>query len=527
MNARKTTPKTTPNPMSKTAEQPAAADPNPPQPPAPAPERRDRFKLPAFMLSRIQPTTKPRFTLVQMATLTGIALLAFYLRIRDPLSSHIIGAEDPYLHMARTWDLVQGKGVHDYPLGFMLLLSPLTLLGTDGFYTVTRYLPPLLGVTSVVGMFFLARRYTHVSAALSAALLLAVLPEHIRRTDLLFPTAIDLAVLPFLILGLLRGIEGANWGLPTAGGLTLFLFVIHPWVVALLLPPVAIFFMLYTVKPQTRRWATTMAGGSLGAFLVVLVMMRGWSGFSLIFDQAVPQFGHLLASPSSAPPLPEFVNLPWMITTPIMLLALCGAAIAVWRRTKLHLFALLWSVLLLPLVLVDWLGISFIPHRTVVYLSLGLVLLAALPIAELARIIETARPKAKAAALFGLLGAVMLVTLPTALALEPWDRQYDDDDFAAWKALDERGTDYVVAGSWQSRAGYRSLTANDADYMPSFFENANARGLALDSHPDLVVLIDKHTTEPSAEYPNGLSTDFLSDWTLIGQWGDKEAYTRS
>jgi hypothetical protein len=461
-----------------------------------------------------------------IATVAAIALLAFLLRLRDPLSSNIIGAEDPYLHMARTWDLVQGKGVHDYPLGFMILLSPLTLLGPDTFYAIMRWVPPVFGAAAVVGVFLLCRRYVHPTGAFAAALLVAVLREHIMRTNLFVPTALDLAVIPFVVLALLRGMEGARWGLPTAGGLLFALFLVHPWVVALMLPPVALFFLIYTVRTDTRRWAAAMAGGSIGMFLLVVIVLQGWKAFGLIFNRAMPQVGQLLSSPGSMPPLPEFVDLPWMLTVPVLLLALCGAGVAVWRRTRLAVFALIWSLLLLPLVLVDWLGMSFLPHRTVVYLSFGLVILAALPVAEMAKLLETARPNARIGATAGILGVVLLLTLPAALATEPWKRIYDDQDFQAWDALDARGTDYLVAGSWQSRAGYRSLTAREAVFMPAFFEDERQRGIQVDAHPGLVVLIDKHTKGedlPEEQLP----TDFLSSWVLVGEWGDKQAYTPS
>ena len=74
--------------------------------------------------------------------LAGILGLALLVRMREPLSSPIIGAEDPYLHMAHTWDLLQGNGfAPGYPPGFAILLVPFAVLGPDLFYLAARFLP--------------------------------------------------------------------------------------------------------------------------------------------------------------------------------------------------------------------------------------------------------------------------------------------------------------------------------------------------------------------------------------------------
>ncbi|MGH2669188.1 MAG: hypothetical protein ACRDH5_08760, partial [bacterium] len=65
------------------------------------------------------------------APLAALLLLALAVRLKDPLSTPVIAAEDPYVHMTRTWDLLQGHGFPDrYPPGFAVLLAPVALLGT-------------------------------------------------------------------------------------------------------------------------------------------------------------------------------------------------------------------------------------------------------------------------------------------------------------------------------------------------------------------------------------------------------------
>lgn len=468
-----------------------------------------------------QPGLPPqRLTGVHVTILVATCALALYLRLRDPLSSAIIGAEDPYLHMERTWDLLQGHSVSDYPIGFMVFLLPFALMGPDAFYLATRFLPPLLGVGSVLAMFFLCRRYMQPMGALSAALVLAVMPEHILRTELMFPTALDLLLLPILFLSLIRGLEGRRNSLIIAGAIGLVLLFTHPWVVALAVPPLAAFWIILLVRDRVaRRWAAPAAGASFALFAGV-VWFLPLNGFPhMLASRAVPRLEHLASTPSSLFPLPPFVNLDWQFTLPVLLLAGVGAILAFFRRNRLTLLALLWTLFLLPLALVDWFGITFLPHRIVAYLGLGIAILAALPIVELVSLFAAARPKSSVPAAFGILGVFLLLTVPSAMAMPPWYRLYDEEDYEAWHALDDRGTDYLMAGSWQSRAGYRALTGGDAIYYPAFFQDERVRSLTVESHPELVVLIDQYTKQ------EGLPTAFLQNWTLVGQWGDSRAYT--
>jgi hypothetical protein len=110
----------------------------------------------------------------------------------------------------------------------------------------------------------------------------------------------------------------------------------------------------------------------------------------------------------------------------------------------------------------------------------------------------------------------LLVTVPVAAATPGWYRLYDEDDYAAWDELEARDTRFVVTGSWEARAGYRALTANEASYNPAFFNDENARNAVLSQHPDLVVLVDPHATD--------VNKDFLQGWRIVGQWGDVTAY---
>ena len=455
-----------------------------------------------------------------LVLLVAILALALVLRVREPLSSPIVGAEDPYLHMSKTWDLVQGKPwEHAYPPGFQVLLAPFALLGPEAFYQVARFLPALLGVAQTLGLYLLARTRLGQGGALSAALLGAVMPENVFRTDLLFPTALDLAALPFLFLLALRASEGSRGALIGAVAMVAALLLIHPWVVALVVPVLALFLLVLVLQGRRHLWPMAAA---VGAGLVGLVVMFGfvpgtWNPAPQVYRHALPRLWELLVNPASLFPLPLHVDLPAMLTLPALVLAAAGAVVALLQRSRLALLALLWSLFLLPLCLVDWLDVWFIPHRSVAYLSLGVALLAGLAVDA---VLKGTPRRWDAPASIAALGVILLLTLPVAAAVQPWYRLYDEDDYAAWEALDARGTPYVVAGSWQGAEGYRAITGRDSVYNPTFFERDDTRRAWLADHPGLVVLVDKYTRE------NGHPRGFLDGWEKIGEWGDVKAYRK-
>lgn len=452
--------------------------------------------------------------------LVAILALALVLRLREPLSSPILGAEDPYLHMSKTWDLVQGKGwEHDYPPGFQVFLAPFAFLGPDAFLLVGRFLPPLFGVAETLGVYLLARTRLGEGGSLAAALVVALMPENVFRTDLLFPTALDLAVLPFLFLLALRASEGSRAAMAGVVAVLVALLAIHPWVVALVVPVLAAFLGLLVLHGRRDLWplAAALVAGLAGLLVVFGLVPGTWNPAPQIHRHAWPRLLELLAEPSTLFPLPVHVDLVRMLTLPVLVLAGVGALVALVRRSRLSLLALLWSALLLPWTLVDWLDVWFIPHRTVAYFSLGVALLAGV---ALDGAIRVAARRWEAPASIAALALVLALTLPAAMAVQPWYRLYDEDDYAAWDALATRGAPYVVAGSWQGAEGYRALTGGDSVYNPTFFEREDTRRAWLADHPGLVVLVDEYARE------NGHPRGFLDGWRLVGQWGDVKAYEK-
>ena len=468
---------------------------------------------------------------VELAILAGIVVLAIVLRLKDILASPIIGAEDPYRHMERTYDLIQGKGAGEYPPGLAILMAPFALMGPDVFYTVARFAPVAFGVGMVVALYCLSRAYLHPAGALTAALLGAVVPELIRRTTLLFPTGIDLALVPVLFLLVLRASEGSRKHLAWAAGLAVALLATHPWVFVLVVPPIGLFWLGEQFRQQWAREKhgnaarVAMTAGLVPVAGIVVWMLDFGEVATRVSQHALPRLSAIVAEPSSITPLPLFVDFPTMIGVPVLGLAAAGAVMVFLRPTRLGVLTLLFTALLLPLILVDWFDLWYVPHRTVAYFALGIATLVGILVAEVARrLANDGRPKAEAGLTIGALALVLFLAMPTGAASPTWYRIFDDQDFAAWESLDEEhDASFVMAGSWQARMGYRATTGNDALYSPDFFDNPTSRDYYINQHPDLVVLVDNYTVS------DGRDTAFLDDtsqWTLIGQWGDNRAYAR-
>lgn len=472
--------------------------------------------------AQAKPRPKPKHDyLPQHFVILGVlVVVGLVLRLRDPLSTAVIGAEDPYLHMERTWDLLQGHGVDDYPIGFMILLAPFAVAGEQVFYYVVRFLPAFFGAAAVVTTFFLCRPFLRPAGALTAATLVAVMPEHIMRTTLMFPTALDLVLLPVLALAVLRIPDGVAWSYWTAGTIAVVLLLVHPWAVGLLLPVVGTYLLLSFLRRGDHARVATGASVAGAVVLVgVLWLLPVWTPVDLA-PEAGSTARQLLADPSSAEAA-QHVDLPWMLTWPGLILAAVGLGIAAWRRTDFAILAALWTVMLLPIVLVDWFGIWYLPHRTVAFLSVGVVMLAGLAVSEGIRFARDADVNLPRATYVGVLAVVFLFAIPTAAAMGGWYRLYDEDDYEAWHAIDARDPSLVVTGSWQARAGYRGLTAQEAVFNVQFFHDQNTRDHEVGQHPDLIVLLDAYAIEE-----NHVPTDFLQDWELVGEWGDTKAYQK-
>ena len=171
---------------------------------------------------RLGVASSTRGALWTLPLLVPVLAAALYVRLSDPLSSPVIAAEDPYTHIVfvKEW-LANGRfgdsvalGVGMYPPGFHALVGALAAGAGIDHETLLRFIAPVLGAFSVAGVFFLARDQAGPVAGVVAAVLMAATPEHIFRSGLGAPTALDLALLPWFLLAIVRlGRDGPAWAL--------------------------------------------------------------------------------------------------------------------------------------------------------------------------------------------------------------------------------------------------------------------------------------------------------------------------
>ncbi len=197
--------------------------------------------------------------------LVALVVLAVGLRLKDPLSSPAMGAEDPYTHVVFTkehlargyFDDARSLGTSLYPPGLHAFTGIMATVGGVSLYDFARFSPAFFGGLSVFGIGLLGRRFGGTIAGLSAASLLALMPEHIVRTNLFFPTMVDLAFLPaFFVLFVIAAER--EWGaLPILALLTLVLAYTHPWIVPILAAIAGLYVALRAIRGGSLRGSET------------------------------------------------------------------------------------------------------------------------------------------------------------------------------------------------------------------------------------------------------------------------------
>ena len=253
---------------------------------------------------------RPLTGLLALVLLAGIVAYGVHFRLKDPLSDPVMGAEDPYSHVVFTKEsLEKGEfgdsyhlGTTMYPPGLHAFLGVLVSLSGVDFYQFARFVPIAFGAMAIVGIHVLAARLAgrwreerdglgnvtarafepNHAAGLAAALVTAVMPEHVFRTNLLFPTALDLAILPAFLLAFILAWEGAReggkaWPTTAQGWCAVLLFAIlvpplaftHPWVVPLFLIPTAAWCALLTFRQAPDRRSALEALATPAALVVL------------------------------------------------------------------------------------------------------------------------------------------------------------------------------------------------------------------------------------------------------------------
>lgn len=543
--------------------------------------------------------------LAAAGALVATIALGVLLRLVDPLSSAVIPAEDPYTHMVLVREHLR-TGTLDplnppgglYPPGMHAFMAAVWSFSGLDLYELFRWAPVALGGLGVLGMGLALWRHAGPVAGFVGALGFAVAPEVIFRTTMMSPTALDMALVPFCLLALLELARGHRAWFGVAAPMVLFFVFAHPWLLAILTAgvgglllypvlasstdsePMGLALVLATVGagfglamtgcggmcgPGLERFLpgslsttwlapVTILGSMLPAIALALAPDRVRAG---LFDgeRSLPPWGLALASlaltgilagltiPALQQGLPQQVDLPRMLGWPLLALAAFAVIALPFLSNPAAYLGFGIAVGTYPMVLYNLFNSPFWPHRTVVFLGVGLVLLAGVAAAALARWavaawgawdpqlprIATSRPLA-----IGLIPA-LLVTLSLGGAVYAgtpdgydggWYRLYQECELDAFETiaedLDEEPDALVVTGSWQSRLVLAALTEDPSRVWASstFFWDETERdqiigGMTKQDRP-LLVLTDRHLQR---EHPNA-ETGFLDgeSWVETGGW---------
>lgn len=449
----------------------------------------------------------------------GLALLALALRLLDPLSSPVLPAEDPLIHLFRAERLAaKGRWPLDYPPGLPGLMVAMQAWGLP-LHGVARWAPSFLGAASVLATFAVARRLGGPAAGLGAALLYAVVPEGIRRTTLWAPTALDLLLAPVL-LWLLLDLRERRWAAAAPlAAVVLWLYVAHPWGLAyfaLALAPVGLWWLARARMP--RWWLRPAIMAALAAAAIPLALFLRKDALRL-WDRA----GDWAAQPSLAYAPPRFVEPVDMLGLPLMALVVLGLL----RGPRApRVLGAAWAAALLPLALLDLTGRDYVPYRTVAFLLPGLALLGGAGLAwlwprALAAAERRAAPRRRALAAPALAVAVALLAALPAAAMVPWYRIHTPEEQAAFRDVAAPGV-VVIAGSWPSAAQGAAWGA-DARIHPEFFRDAKARRFVEHSAegPVLVVVDDevRAKADPSDPRHERFDLAFLEGKPIVARAG--------
>ncbi|HUR67801.1 MAG TPA: hypothetical protein VM370_01030 [Candidatus Thermoplasmatota archaeon] len=450
----------------------------------------------------------PRQEVVQRALVTAllacVIVFGIALRLQDPLSTRALGAEDPYTHVVFTkeWS-EQGYfadsfhlGTDMYPPGMHAWLAGFVPFTGIPLHEFARIAPAFFGGLAVLGMFVLGQRLGGPAAGLAAAFLTAIMPEHIFRSELLFPTSFDLALLPLWLVAFHVACHAGERAHRVAGaalflGMSVPLAVMHPWAVPLFAVPLAAYALLRVMRGQAERASLRWAAGmlvpavafalafrwrasdtgfadffaklpglswTLGVHLpgpvlfVVLLAVLGAVAFVLVVAleraPALPRLAGIalgVALLACVPILvrapPPSVNYPDMLGWVAIGLALAGYAVALVRPSAVGDMGIAVSAWLLPLTALNVFHSEFWPQRTVAYLTIGVALLAAALAREAAALPQRFARSQGSRATMGTVAllALALVFAGSAVAQPPhaykWYRLYHEPEYEGFEEI--------------------------------------------------------------------------------------------
>lgn len=554
----------------------------------------------------VAPSRRWPLILASCAVALAVALGAV-LRVADPLSSSVIPAEDPYNHMALVREHLRNgeleplnPGQTLYPPGLHAFIASAWVYTGADLYDLMRFGPVVLGAIGIVGMAVLLWRTAGPVAAVVGALALAVAPEAIFRSTMMSPTALDLAVLPFFLYAILRVLAGRLGWVGVAAPMAGFLAVSHPWLLGILGATGVAFLALAALLPwpSARGPPLTVPGiagavAVLGCGLGLSLLMPGFGstlgsastrlvavGISLCIASVVPAAlllrwrdrsrseawlmrgppGPLARTVASAliavslaamvaaaarGGMPEFIDLPRMFGWPILVLAAAAlVALPFIAGPAANLGAALTAVTL-PFTIFNPLDSAFLPHRTAIFLGLGLVLLCGVAASALARAasrgwpalvaalappstLRLRRSSAVAVPAF-LVAALVAGSIYTATPdgyAGGWYRLYNECEIEALRdvaAQADADPDLVVlTGSWQAKLVLAALTEDSSRvwFNGDLYTSGETRddlvaSMATAGRP-LLLVVDRHLAAETPGADVGFTTQ--EPWQPSGSW---------
>lgn len=388
-------------------------------------------------------------TSVGLLAVGAVVVLGIFVRLEDPLSTPVIPAEDPYNHMLRVKAHLGAGAIVPtgpygelYPPGMHAAFAALWAFAGGELSTLFRFGPVVCGAVGIAGTGLLLHRHVGPGAAFVGALGVALAPEIVWRTTMMAPTAVDVALLPFLFYALLEIVEGDLAWTGVAAPITGFLVYSHPWVFGILAVAGVAFATLALLVPWSPSQAPfssrglVVAAGLVGVGLAMVLSTCGGMcgpGYrkALPFDSLIAWLApvaivlgllpaalalwpraadRLPANPVSPASgwrrglaslllvvflaavtaraattgTPEHVHLFRMLGRPVLGLAAVAFVAAPFLSGPLAYLGVAIGAATLPLSLLNLLGVEFVAHRTVVYLGLAAAILAGVAVGGLA-----------------------------------------------------------------------------------------------------------------------------------------------
>jgi 4-amino-4-deoxy-L-arabinose transferase-like glycosyltransferase len=279
------------------------------------------------------------------AAILGLAALLRLVGIRHGLPFPLLDPDEASI-VPRAWRMVHGGGLDphwfDYPSGLMYVLAPFQAWEHEPSYLAARLVVAAFGVGAVAGSWWLGRvaygrRAGLVAGAAVAVCSLHVAYSHVAVTDVPLTAAIAVS----LALAVTGRLEWAGLAAGVATGFK------YPGV--LLAVPLAV-----VGFRQLRRLAVSLlllvAGFAITSPFVFLDPHQAWADASRV--NRLARAGWLGFEHDGSAPV-AFAHRLWSGLGPVLVIALAGLAIALWRRRRADLvlasFALAYSLTLLPL----------------------------------------------------------------------------------------------------------------------------------------------------------------------------------